>query len=61
MLESRTYNEQYNPKNYASSLVVQLEMQALSDAGQLTPELKFTLDRTIEFLQDLEEQFKEQA
>jgi hypothetical protein len=55
------YHEQYNPKNYASSLVVQLEMQALSDAGQLTPELKFTLDRTIEFLQDLEEQFKEQA
>jgi hypothetical protein len=61
MLESRMYHEQYNPKNYASSLVVQLEMQALSDAGQLTPELKFTLDRTIEFLQDLEEQFKEQA
>ena len=56
MFESKTYHEYHNPKNYASSLVVQKEMEALNDAGQLTPDLKITMDRTLEFLQNLEEQ-----
>jgi hypothetical protein len=51
-----TYNEHYNPKNYASSLVVQKELEALNASGQLTPEVKVTLDRTMEYLKNLEEQ-----
>jgi hypothetical protein len=56
MLKPATYHETHNPKNYASPLVVQKEMEALSAAGQLTPDLKLTLEKTIEFLEELEAQ-----
>jgi hypothetical protein len=56
MIKFSTYDEYHNPNSYASSLVVQKEMERLNAAGQLTPELKVSLDRALEFLQNLEEQ-----
>lgn len=50
------YDANHNPKNYASSLVVQKEMEALSAAGQLHSELKLSLEKTMEFLENLEAQ-----